>query len=213
MPYEVTNWDFRRPVSKVRPDVAGSRKYSSANLEGLTRSFYDDTRGRDQNRRYRILQNLQFDVPSGGRACMLPANGNVFPVQYYPSTAMDIRVESNLRRQGTSESLSEEGFFGPKGRNTKCPGPAIDGPLLSDWSMNEGRSGLSEDYNRRMDKFRASDDVTPFIHSYPFRQSIFEAIADPGRTGAVSQNEIRALYPVLFNPGQSATQSAYAVTY
>lgn len=213
MPYETVNWEFQRPVSQRRPDQAAARKYSSANMEGLTRSFYDDTRGKDQNRRYRALDRLQFEIQEGGQTCLLPSNGNVFPVQYYPSTALDVRVESNLRRQGTSESLARDGFNGPSGRSTSCRGPAFDGPLLTDWSMNEGRSGLSEDYNRRMNKFRASDDITPFIHSYPHRQSIFEAIADPTRTGTVSQIEIRALYPVLFNPGQSATQSAYVQTY
>ena len=211
--YEVVNWDFKPPASAPRPDKMGARKYSTSNMPGLTRGLYDDTHERDDNRKYAALNRLTFGVPAGGRTCMQTGNGNVFPEQHYPSTAADVRVESNLRRQGTGPSLAVNGgYYGPKGRTTSCNDGNAPAALLSDWSMNGGRAALSEDYNREMDKFRTVNDTVPYMHSFAYRQSIFGAIADPVRTGVVSQIEIRSLYPVLFNPGQSATQSAYATT-
>lgn len=212
MPAEVINWEYRDPNWLLTDNgkVPGVRKNTTSNLRGLTRFSHDASKLEHVDKRDRQWLKLGFGVPTRA-ACMDIGNGAVYPEQYFPSRTRDITLESSLRRQGTNRSLALMGFNGPDGFASTCDTPVYGGFLLSDFTFNDGRAQLMSDYNTRFDKFRAVDDITPFTHAFAHGQSVFESIGDPTKQAVLSQNEIKALYPIIRSPGQTASKSAYSL--
>ena len=215
MPAEVLNWGYQDPdyIFSEAGRRSGVLKNTNNNVRGLTRGLYDESRASHSNQRDRQWLKLGFGVPAADESnCATVANGAIYNKQYYPSGKRAVQLESHLQRRGTNKSLVElEGFNGPQGFGITCATSILGGPLLADFTFNDGRSTLNANYQDGFDRFRTVDDKAPFIHSFPYRQSVSESIGDPARQALLSQNEIRNLYPVLKNPGQSASKSAYAL--
>jgi hypothetical protein len=215
MPAELINWSYEEPtwLSSDKGKRPGVLKHTTQNLRGITNRFYDEDRTMASYRRDQQWKKLGFGVPAADKSCLDIGNGPaVYPAQYYPGLRQDVKLESSLRRQGTTPSLNLMGFDGPEGFSSTCARPILGGELLSNYTFNDGRSQLMADYNTRFDKFRTVDDKVPFIHSFAHGQSVFESISDPTKQSVVTQNEIRNLYPVLKNPSHATAQSAYSLS-
>lgn len=211
MPSEVINWNLEPPAWLTdEPRPVGVRRFTTSNIKGLTRSFYDDSRARQADRRDSLTAKRQFGIRHDPQ-CMDIGNGAVYPQQYAPGGQRRVKIESNLRRQGTNPSLVKQGFFGPPSISSKCKTSILGGPLLPEFSFQDGRAQLMEDYNAGFGRFRTGDDKTPFVHAIPHVQTVWESVSDPARQVTLTQNEIRNLYPVVQPPGHAAPRSAYAL--
>lgn len=201
---QVLNLDDAGKPPKWVYSVAGKKdgvlKNTTSNVRALTRSMYDDTHAKFQNRKDHHYYALEFNVPAGWEPCLDVGNGpTIYPQIYAPSTPQDVTEESVLRYQGTPYALSalNAKWGGAAHENKTCKRQnVLEGPLTPSFIINDGRKTLNDDLNYNMNPFRAQNDKASFMHSHLYRQSVDEIIGEPNRNQIITQLATRDLYHV-----------------